>query len=92
PSKVFELMSSGLPIILGVKGEVEEIVRQANAGLCIEPENEECLTDAVIQMYKDPALRKQFAQDGPVYVNKNHNMQLLAERYLNVLEEVAKRK
>lgn len=92
PSKVFELMSSGLPIILGVKGEVEEIVRQANAGLCIEPENAECLTEAVIQMYNDPTLRRQFAQDGPVYVNENHNMQLLAERYLNVLEEVAKRK
>lgn len=90
PSKVFELMSCGLPIILGVKGEVEEIVRNANAGLCIEPENTECLTEAVIQMYNDSALRMQFAQDGPRYVNEHHNMQRLAERYLNVLEEATK--
>lgn len=41
PSKIFENAAMGIPILMGVEGEAQEIVESYNAGLCFEPENEE---------------------------------------------------
>ena len=40
PSKIFEAAAMKKPIILGVEGSAAQIVREADAGICIEPENE----------------------------------------------------
>ena len=45
PSKIFESMAMEKPIILGVEGESADIVRAADSGYCIEPENAEELAD-----------------------------------------------
>ena len=39
PSKIFELAAMKKPILLGVQGESEQIIKKYNAGLCFEPEN-----------------------------------------------------
>jgi glycosyltransferase involved in cell wall biosynthesis len=37
PSKIYEAMASGIPILLMANGEAGEIVRQAGAGVTAEP-------------------------------------------------------
>lgn len=39
PSKLFECMGMGLPMLHGVEGESADIVRDAQAGIVFEPEN-----------------------------------------------------
>lgn len=39
PSKMFECMAMGIPIVHGVDGESAEIVKRHNAGIIFEPEN-----------------------------------------------------
>src|SRR5262249_6826596 len=39
PSKIFEAMATAKPIILGVEGEARELLTEADAGLCIPPED-----------------------------------------------------
>lgn len=39
PSKLFECMGMGLPVLHGVEGESADIVREAQAGIVFEPEN-----------------------------------------------------
>ena len=41
PSKIFEAAALHKPILLGLKGEAEEIINKYNAGICFEPENKE---------------------------------------------------
>ncbi len=41
PSKIFHLASMNIPILIGVKGEAEQIINEYNAGIVFEPENED---------------------------------------------------
>ena len=50
PSKIFEAAAMARPIILGIRGFAEAFVRKAGCGLCIEPENEEELVEAVLRL------------------------------------------
>jgi len=40
PSKIFETVAKGIPILLGVDGETRKIIETYDAGLFFEPENE----------------------------------------------------
>ncbi len=40
PSKIFESAAMQKPLLLGLKGEAEDVITAYKAGLCFEPENE----------------------------------------------------
>lgn len=56
PSKLFESMGMGIPILHGVEGESADIVRKEGVGIPFEPENAEALCDGVIKLKEDPGL------------------------------------
>ncbi|MEM7429579.1 MAG: glycosyltransferase family 4 protein, partial [Pseudomonadota bacterium] len=58
PSKLFECMAMGLPVLHGVEGESAEIVREANAGLPFEPENAGELAGLLLKLSQNRRLRK----------------------------------
>jgi colanic acid biosynthesis glycosyl transferase WcaI len=88
PSKIFEIMACGVPIILGVAGETQQIVEEAGAGLCIEPENADELASAILKILNNPRLRSRLTTEGRSYVSDQHDRRHLAEQYLGILEEV----
>jgi len=85
PSKIFEAMAMERPIILGVEGECKNIIENARAGICIEPENENQLVEAVLKFYYEPSLKDQLGKNGRQYVVDNYNRDVLAKNYLNIL-------
>ena len=90
PSKMFECMGMGVPILLGVEGEAADILKDANAGLCFEPENALELARKIKHMKSDPALVHGFAMDG-IASAKNYDRSHLAKSMIHVLQAVAKR-
>lgn len=92
PSKIFECMAMGKPMILGVEGEAASIVKQANAGLCIEPENVAQMTAAITLLADDEAGRQAMGQGASVYVKDQFDREKQAQKMLAVLEAVAGRK
>jgi hypothetical protein len=56
PSKLFESMGMGIPVLLGVAGESAEIVEKEGVGLTFEPENAGALCDALLQLRDNPDL------------------------------------
>ena len=86
PSKIFEAMAMKKPIILGVEGESQEILRKSEAGICIEPENADELAKAVLKFYADPSLVKSMGENGRVFVEKNFSRDTLANDYLRFIE------
>lgn len=89
PSKIFEAMAMGLPILHGVEGESAEIVSGANAGICFEPENAQALADAVIKLADDRSLARALGESGRRVVRERYDRKVLAERYLDILQRVA---
>ena len=87
PSKLFELMGVGCPIICSVEGEAARLVANAEAGLCIEPENAAALFAAINQLRSDSELRKQMSANGQQYVKIHYMRSALAEKYLAVIAD-----
>ena len=58
PSKLFECMGMGLPVLHGVRGESAQIVKQSEVGIVFDPENAKQLAEAIIKLRDD----QQFAE------------------------------
>lgn len=88
PSKLFECMAMGLPVLHGVEGESARIVTENAVGLAIEPENAAALADAIVQLANDPELRARFARNGPMAA-RLYDRDTLALAQLDILSAVA---
>ena len=86
PSKMFEVMAAGRPILLGVEGEAKELLRQAEAGLPIEPESAQAMCDAILSLYRDPERRRRLGANGREYVCRTSSYRARARDYLGVLK------
>ncbi|MBS1141078.1 MAG: glycosyl transferase group 1 [Proteobacteria bacterium] len=71
PSKLFECMGMGLPVLHGVAGESAEIVRAEGVGVVFEPENADQLV----------SLMKQFRSDRQAYETYRANGLVAAKKY-----------
>ena len=89
PSKIFESMAMERPILLGVEGEAAQIVSQADAGVCFEPENAQQLADAVLRLASDSESARQMGVRGRRYVMEHFDRERLAERYAGLLVRTA---
>ena len=89
PSKMFEAMALRNPIILAVEGEAKRIVEEAQAGICIEPENAQQLAEAVLRLKSDAELRSRLGRNGLLAVEKKFNREVLAKGMLDVIEGCA---
>jgi hypothetical protein len=88
PSKIFEAAAMKKPIILGVEGSAAQIVGEANAGICIEPENETDLVEAVTQLARDRDLAGRMGQAGFESIAAVYDYDRLAEKYAKIIERV----
>jgi len=86
PSKMFEAMAMGCPIVLAVEGEARALLEEAGAGIGITPESPQELAAAVVRLAEDKQIREQFSRRGVAYVRKHHDRSKLAMRYLTLLE------
>ena len=90
PSKLFECMGMGIPVLHGVEGESAGIVRREDVGIAFEPENAQALADALLLMKIDLALRRRFAARAPVAA-LSYDRRALAARMLTILRRAAGR-
>jgi glycosyltransferase involved in cell wall biosynthesis len=85
PSKVFEAMAAQKAVILGVDGEARRIVEEAQAGLCVEPEDAGQLAEAIQRLKGDEGLRQRLGRNGLLAVRERFDRTVLAGRMLDVL-------
>lgn len=92
PSKIFEAMGMGLPILLAApRGEACDIVRESGAGICIEAERPEVLAETLAGLAANPArlvgLRDASAAAAPSYSRERQ-----AREFITVLERMLARR
>jgi glycosyltransferase involved in cell wall biosynthesis len=88
PSKIFESAAMAKPIILGVEGYAATMVSRAGAGLCIEPENDEQLAEAIDRLAQNTKLRNRLGRSGHAYFTARYNRDELAAEYLQIIDRV----
>jgi glycosyltransferase involved in cell wall biosynthesis len=88
PSKMFEIMSMGKPIIQSVDGEAREILEESRAGIYVEPENKKAIHDAIFHLYGNYNEARAFGQNGRRFVREKFNRDSLAGQYLDTLRNI----
>ena len=84
PSKIFESMAMSTPIVLGVEGEVAEIIEESKAGVCIEPENAKQLASTIIRWADDRSIYLEKANAGRAFVEANFDRKKLAREMSSI--------
>src|ERR1700681_1991763 len=84
PTKLFDAMLVGTPIVLSAAGEARRLVERADAGLTVAPGGPPALAAAVRRVLDDDELRARYRANGPPFVRANYDraavMTRLAER------------
>ena len=88
PTKMLEFMACARPVILGVDGQARKVlVDMAGAGVFIKPEDPVALSDAIIKLYQNAALRKALGHNGRNYILKHLTRETTAKAYIKVLKK-----
>jgi glycosyltransferase involved in cell wall biosynthesis len=89
PSKMFESMAVGQPLVAALWGEGADLVNAAGCGLVTEPGNAKQLRDAVTTLAADPQRARAMGLRGRQYVDEHFNRDKIALRLRELLREVA---
>lgn len=89
PSKLFEAMGMGIPVLMGVAGEAAGIVESEGVGLCFTPEDASALVETLLRLKKDATLRRRLSANGVAAAPK-YRRSALAEKMLGLLEETVR--
>ena len=87
PSKLFECMAMGIPVLHGVMGESAEIVESNQMGFVFEPENEQQLYELLIKL-KENADIYQRLQKQAIKASKKYDRSVLANQFLKLLSGI----
>jgi len=89
PSKIFEAMGMGLPVLLAApEGEASRVVVGDRAGLHVPAENPEALADAAKSLHTDQEKRDRLAK-ASLAAAPSHSREAQAREMLRVLEMAA---
>lgn len=88
PSKIFETMAMGRPIVMGVRGESREIVKAAGAAIEMEPESETDLVNGLLKLADDAAFRESLSHSARAYVLEHYDRSQQAAKMRKVFEEL----
>ena len=92
PSKMFEIMAMGRPIVASVQGEARDILQESGAALLCPPEDVESIADAVSTLAGNSELRLRLGNAGRDYVQRKYDRNRLAMLYRTILERIVNTK
>ncbi|HEX6821036.1 MAG TPA: glycosyltransferase family 4 protein [Candidatus Sulfotelmatobacter sp.] len=88
PTKMLEFMSCARPVILGVEGQAQRILEDADAGLAIEPENAAALVAAITRFNQNRELARELGEQGRTYILQNFSRASTAQKYITILSDI----
>ncbi|MEL7259670.1 MAG: glycosyltransferase family 4 protein, partial [Pseudomonadota bacterium] len=89
PSKIFEAMAMGKPILMSLpEGEAMSIITKYDCGLTVPPENPQSLADAIRRFSDEPGLRQRLGNNG-ISAVQNYDRATLAKTMLLHLKTAA---
>lgn len=87
PSKVFEALATGTPIITNVHGELEHLLEPLGAAVIIEPDSVDALIGAIGALARDSERRRALAE-GAAEGGKRYDRVALADSMLGAMQRL----
>jgi colanic acid biosynthesis glycosyl transferase WcaI len=91
PSKVYEIMASGRPLVVAADpgSDLATLVETAGCGLALPPGDPARLAQAILALRADPALREAMGAAGRRYAERHFAPAVVVEQYEALLGAVA---
>jgi len=88
---LFEAMACGVPVVQPRRGAFPEVLERTGGGLLVEPDDPDALAAGIAELAADPACARALGQAGREGVLRHHHVSVMADRALEVMEDVARR-
>lgn len=89
PTKIFEYMAAGRPIIFGAAdGETSRLLDKAGGALTFSPKHPDQLADTIRALYRREIDGDRLGRKYNEYVSSRHTRDKWASRYLRLLKEI----
>lgn len=85
PSKMFEAMAAGLPLLVMIDGEARALMETAEAGVYVPPEDPEALAEAVTALAADRVRCRGLGENGRRFVLRYFDRAVIAKRFEHAL-------
>jgi glycosyltransferase involved in cell wall biosynthesis len=83
PAKLLNIIASGRPVVasMNLKGDAPKIIRDAECGYCVEADDADGFSKAILKLYNNPKLRDEFGMNGRKYVVEHFSRKVCIEKY-----------
>jgi glycosyltransferase involved in cell wall biosynthesis len=85
---VIEAMAFGLPVVATTAGGLPEVVEDGVTGILVPPGDPQALSDALVQLLRDPHLRRRMGRAGLERVRSEFTVDQIVPKTLAVYESV----
>ncbi len=92
PNKVFDYMAAGRPVILAIRGVIQEVIEKAGAGIAVQPGDADALAAAILQLAHHPDQGCQMGMRGRTYVEQHFDRASLAMTLEHILQTLVDEK
>ena len=92
PSKLYSLLAAGRPILALVEegSEVDLVVKEANCGFSVRPDDVERITSILEQLFKNTAVLNELSINARRYFDSHFNRSDITKQYFEVISSVFK--
>lgn len=85
PNKVFDYMAAAKPVILAIDGVIREVIEKAGAGIAVPPGDPHALSQAILQLARDPQLCHAMGAQARTYVEAHFDRPALATKMMEII-------
>lgn len=80
PSKLFEFMACGKPLVVSSVGAVKEIIEKSGGGIVVNPYDSEGFTNAILELYNSAEKRQKMSINSVEYISKNYTLEIFRKK------------
>ena len=86
PTKMFESLGVGCPVLLAASGEAAEILEETGLGIAVKPNDDDILWSAFTEMYEKNDVYKQRGPGAKEVIHKKYSRQVAAKIICDEIE------
>ncbi|MFH1921160.1 MAG: glycosyltransferase family 4 protein [Planctomycetota bacterium] len=89
PTKIFDYMAAGRPMLSSCPGEAEELLRREQIGVQIRADNTTEIEEALLALHASPEARRSMGQRARELFERDYALETILERYADHIERMA---